>query len=571
MTSYYSVGTVTLVTGSKTVSGNGTVWATALITGGNIIVEAAGNVLPIASVVDDDTITAELAWTGASGTYAYAIQRDTAYLKTLDVNSKTLAEMLAEIRQGTIFKYDVAGPGADRNIYDTKSKGFAYLATDGTNPQLYVKLSATSGDWAGPFAYGTGPQGEQGIAGPYTEIVAGTVTTLASGSAATVAARVVDADTVALDFGIPKGVDGTGTGDLVGPSGATDNRLAAFSGPTGKLVKDSGLLVSDVSAGIAGNVKFNASQSLSASHQGQARANIGVSTSRNKLLNGASRIIQRGTRSVAAGASAYVFDRFLVTNNTNQSVTVSRNYLGLNSGFAREARFTMRCAFASAPTSGTLRIEQRMEFVDSVKPGDHTFIAWMSGPAGTEALSAEFVQNFGTGGSPSPQVPTAMTFSGSSPTTIYSGSTNRRAWGVTVPPLSGKLLGSNANDYAATAIVMTPRQSGNYDLSWFSFVEGDATAELDPFSPRDPQQEEDSCMRFFELLQTDVYGSFDVNANYGSINWQFKARKRASPTLALSLGGAVQAAVGIDGVRATNAANSAPGILTGSTADAEIY
>jgi hypothetical protein len=157
MTSYYSTGTISLVSGSKTVTGNGTAWATALITGGNIIVEAAGNLLPIAAVVDDETITAELAWTGASGTFNYAIQRDTAYLKTLDTNSQNLAYLLDELRKGTIFKYDQDGTLADRAIYDGKPKGFAYLVTEGETANLYVKRSSGAGDWAGPFAYGAGP------------------------------------------------------------------------------------------------------------------------------------------------------------------------------------------------------------------------------------------------------------------------------------------------------------------------------------------------------------------------------------------------------------------------------
>ena len=34
---------------------------------------------------------------------------------------------------------------------------------------------------------------------------------------------------------------GGGTGDVVGPASATNNRLAAFDGTTGKLLKDSGV------------------------------------------------------------------------------------------------------------------------------------------------------------------------------------------------------------------------------------------------------------------------------------------------------------------------------------------
>lgn len=44
-------------------------------------------------------------------------------------------------------------------------------------------------------------------------------------------------------FAVPAG---GGTGDVVGPAGAVNNRVTAFDGVTGKLVKDSGVLVADV-------------------------------------------------------------------------------------------------------------------------------------------------------------------------------------------------------------------------------------------------------------------------------------------------------------------------------------
>lgn len=230
---------------------------------------------------------------------------------------------------------------------------------------------------------------------------------------------------------------------------------------------------------------------------------------RNKLINGAAIFIQRGSATIAAGASAYVFDRWYVANGTDQSVTVSQHDLGLGSDFGLGARYVMRHAFASAPTSGTLRIEQRIEHVDSIQPGGCTFTSWMSGPSGSETLAAEIVQNFGTGGSPSAAVTTAMTFAsageiyGASPTTIYDAVTNRRCWTATVPSLSGKLLGTGNNDYLAAAIIMTPRQAGNYDVTWSSFVAGDASQEIDPSSFRHRQQELDLC-RWFYLKSYEV-------------------------------------------------------------------
>ncbi|HTM76588.1 MAG TPA: hypothetical protein VL133_03025, partial [Devosia sp.] len=43
-----------------------------------------------------------------------------------------------------------------------------------------------------------------------------------------------------------KGQDGTGTGDVVGPSGAVADRIATFDGTTGKLLKDGGKTIADL-------------------------------------------------------------------------------------------------------------------------------------------------------------------------------------------------------------------------------------------------------------------------------------------------------------------------------------
>ncbi|WP_052731800.1 carbohydrate-binding protein [Devosia geojensis] len=43
-----------------------------------------------------------------------------------------------------------------------------------------------------------------------------------------------------------KGQDGMGTGDVVGPGGATSSNVAIFSGPSGKAIADSGIAASDI-------------------------------------------------------------------------------------------------------------------------------------------------------------------------------------------------------------------------------------------------------------------------------------------------------------------------------------
>lgn len=201
-TSYYSTGSVTLTNGSAVVTGNGTLWQTALIAAGDVYVEAPGNVLPIASVDSDTQITAELKWAGASGTYSYAIERKRADAESLDRNSESLAYLISEMRNGTLFKYDATGDFNGRGLYDTKPKGFGYLVTIGVSePDFYVKGSNADGDWDGPFAYGQGP------AGPAPTLQLNNVQTLEPGSNATVSFA-GGQGAYTISFGIPAGLTG---------------------------------------------------------------------------------------------------------------------------------------------------------------------------------------------------------------------------------------------------------------------------------------------------------------------------------------------------------------------------
>ncbi|WP_051903689.1 LamG domain-containing protein [Neorhizobium vignae] len=305
MADYYITGSVQLTNGSKAVTGIDTAWAIAQVAGGTIFVQAEGNPLPLASIESDTAATAALEWTGATGTYAYALLRATAFSEQLETNSNILSRLLVAMEAGTLYRYDVAGETADLATYNERPAGFAFLAIDVNPADLYIKASATSGDWAGPFSYGTGP------AGPAPEIGFEPVITGAPSSNAgmVVTGSGEPGDPYEITFTIPageigvnfrgaysgatayavrdmvlnngsswialqattgnappvlpatanaywqlaaaKGMDGTGTGDVIGPGGATVGRVAAFSSNTGKAIDDGGKLVADLVTGPA--------------------------------------------------------------------------------------------------------------------------------------------------------------------------------------------------------------------------------------------------------------------------------------------------------------------------------
>ncbi|MGV0817112.1 hypothetical protein [Martelella sp. AMO21009] len=112
----YTTGTITLTNGSAAVAGNGTGWATALIAGGVIYPQAAGNPLPIASVDSDTAITAATEWVGATGTYAYALQRQDDANQVI-ANAAALADYIQRLDNETLSALAGLTPAADKLAY----------------------------------------------------------------------------------------------------------------------------------------------------------------------------------------------------------------------------------------------------------------------------------------------------------------------------------------------------------------------------------------------------------------------------------------------------------------------
>jgi hypothetical protein len=79
-----------------------------------------------------------------------------------------------------------------------------------------------------------------------------------------------------------KGTDGSGAGDVVGPSSATNNNFAAFDGTTGKLIKDSGFSASSFES--AGAVSTHASSTSTHGVSGNLVGTTDTQTLTNKKL-----------------------------------------------------------------------------------------------------------------------------------------------------------------------------------------------------------------------------------------------------------------------------------------------
>ena len=150
------------------------------------------------------------------------------------------------------------------------------------------------------------------------------------------------------------------------------------------------------------------------------------------------------------------------------------------------------------------------------------------------------VQRFGTGGSPSSTVTTAVAVTPTIDGTDYT----RQSWTFTLPSISGKTLGTNGDD--CLDLVFRTGQNETYALyiAEVSLVEGTVTPDVQ--SGVDPGDVLHQCQRFYEKSYPQeispgtitgygmdwVYlGNFNVTTHAIGSTVYFKVEKRGSPTV----------------------------------------
>jgi hypothetical protein len=573
---YYSTGTASIAEGERIVTGFGTGWKTEAgglspIKAGDKFGIHVGRPILIESVDSATQITLADPWPGPSQEAApYKVELTSPQVIAIDAmrqlfaslssgNLTSLSALQLDDQQipiaigpgvfGTIDKndlvqgvtFDAEVPAlVDRASYDREAKGFRVLVSDIGNGRsaFFTKTSAAVADWSVPFYL----SGEQGAAGPFTELTFGSVTTLPAGEPASATVVQIDADTVRLDLSLPKGADGEGGGDVAGPSGATDGAIAVADGVTGKQIKF-----------------VTPAQARATIASGGPAANF-----RNQIINGSFDVWQRGV-SFAPTAGAYTADRWVFVPGAGSVNLLDRGALGIGVLPFQDQSFLVwrRTTVGSAAST----LSQKIEGVRSLAGKRATVTFWASSSAPTE-LVVDFLQSFGTGGSPSADVtvaPQAVAL-----TTVF----RQFSLVFDIPSIAGKLIGTGANDNlrlrlsrdAASINPTTPINIGHVCV-----VEGDASGEADPFSPRHIEQETALCMRYYEVLTDTIFSlvsSNSVGSKYSY--WNFKVRKRATPTMLNT--GVAYGSINANGTFCLlySTAVDEPRLPAGASADAEL-
>lgn len=254
-------------------------------------------------------------------------------------------------------------------------------------------------------------------------------------------------------------------------------------------------------------------------------------TYRQALINANFDVWQEGTSFTNPGYSADQWTHMGSTNTTvsRQSFTVGQTDVPNN------PKYFMRVARTPANAAANTVVRHVIEGVRKFAGGKASVGFWAKGTDG-KVLKVYLKQSFGTGGSPSSEVNTAMTSITLTSSWAYYKAT------FDVPSISGKTIGNDSNDSLQLVIL---------ELSDFSIFTFDiAQAQMNygavvlPFCPKNICEELQDCQRFYEKSYdpgvypdgegvggSPVFIAYDANVALGSAN--FKVTKRTVPTITL--------------------------------------
>jgi len=225
---------------------------------------------------------------------------------------------------------------------------------------------------------------------------------------------------------------------------------------------------------------------------------------RNGFINGNFDIWQRGTSQTASGYGSA--DRWVMARNGSTNTTSRQAFtLGQTDVPNNPKYFVRHVVTSSAGASNFVSMRQNIEDVTKYA-GQTVTISFYAKADATKVVSVTADQNFGSGGSPSAQV-NIIGVKRTLTTTM-----TRYNVQLSIPSVSGKVLGTNGDDYLQINIWMDAgtdfnartvtlgHQSGTFE---FSQCQIEAGSSATPFEFRPIGAELALCQRYYEK-------SFDI-------------------------------------------------------------
>jgi len=237
------------------------------------------------------------------------------------------------------------------------------------------------------------------------------------------------------------------------------------------------------------------------------RYNANYAAGKNKIINGAFDIWQRGTSfALSDGAVTYTTDRFYSFLSGTFSATVSRQAFTAGTAPAApyEGQYFWRNTISSITgTLGFNRFGQRIEDVRTLANQAVTISFWAKAGANA-SWTPQLVQDFGSGGS------SAVFTSGSAVSVTTSW--QRFTQTITLPSISGKTIGTGSN---LTFIIDMPTTGAQTNDVWGVQVEAGSVATAFQTATGTIQGELAACQRYYISANGRV--GFSGNVTSGSL------------------------------------------------------
>lgn len=277
-----------------------------------------------------------------------------------------------------------------------------------------------------------------------------------------------------------------------------------------------------------------------------ARNNLGIfSGNKSLIINGDFSVWERDTSQTSSGYGSddRYYNEHVGSTKTHSQQTFT---LGQTDVPDNPKYFSRTVVSSIAGASNFVSKEQRIERVAATS-GEEVTLSFYAKADAAKDIAIEFIQNFGTGGSPSSEVDEigVATFS---LTTSWQKFTTT----VTLPSVSGKTLGTGGDDYLALKFWFDAganfndntntlgQQSGTFDIANVQLEFGDTATD---FEYVDPATQLARCQRYFEVLKhsgsadQEVFGTGAAITSTTAQIYIKYVEKRVPPSISFSGGG----------------------------------
>ncbi|QIG72888.1 putative phage tail fiber protein [Rhizobium phage RHph_Y65] len=275
----------------------------------------------------------------------------------------------------------------------------------------------------------------------------------------------------------------------------------------------------------------------------KSRANLQVDNLagyRNKIINGNFDIWFRATSQSSSGYGSD--DRWNNLNVGSTKVASRQSFTLGHTDVPGNPSYFSRTVVTSVTGAGNYAIKsQSIEGVHYLANKTVTITFYAKADTNRN-IALEFYQNFGSGGSPSTAVSIPLGL------VSITSSWKKYSMVVSLPSISGKTLGSDGNhaltlnfwfDAGSSFVTRSSslgQQSGTFDISRVSVVEGDAQFESDPFSPRHISQEIMLCQRYYVNSLYNITWQGDVSSGSAYTQMVYlPVNMRTTPTVSATI------------------------------------